>query len=590
MHRPPKFSLSLASIVLKGLLLAVLLTPFFGVWLPWAVACLAIIILAVDARGVRIDAVSIVVVLFLLWSALSFWTSLAKTEGWNLLLLDAGVLLLFLWARGRALGMDIAPLLTQAVVLSCVLGLVLFLVEPGTRFAGLFVTWGGGETFPNTLGSLLLLTWPIAFFVFREEAFWKRICVTGLLLGCLLLTGSRASVIIFCVQIFALFIGLKSFLKHYTITRFWSVLGTSLAVAVVVFAGSHIAHTRVHPTASVGSLPRIASVSSADPSIVERLQFWKESLQLVVEHPLTGFGPGSFTYAHQPLEESAFVTATHPHSWYLQLAVERGLPAVVLILVLIGMVAWYGWKKRADPLSFFVSLGVAAVLAHNVIDTTLTAPALALAFWLAMSVLAHDTHDAERSLLPQRIAAGILMLCLCATTVFRSYASDRLLFAAADHLNSSDAPSAKISIVLYTELTPLDPRGWSIRGDIEQALGNGSAALQNYEKGFRLGQMNYPVLADHLVESVLQQKDAEFLRSMRGHLEQLLMSYAFALHWNYHDAALDQSADDTLLLISTLTKAYPEHAKDFAKIHADIEKDISEWRAKEAVKPKGLLW
>ena len=69
----------------------------------------------------------------------------------------------------------------------------------------------------------------------------------------------------------------------------------------------------------------------------ERPQWWRTSLQLIRQYPLTGIGLGRFRYEYQlngPPEQ--YDTPYHAHNIYLHIAVEHGIPS---LLVFVWMVA-----------------------------------------------------------------------------------------------------------------------------------------------------------------------------------------------------------------------------------------------------------
>jgi putative inorganic carbon (hco3(-)) transporter len=71
----------------------------------------------------------------------------------------------------------------------------------------------------------------------------------------------------------------------------------------------------------------------------DRIQLWKNALQLWIEHPFLGIGPMNF-----PWYSSTF---GHPHNSLLQLLAECGFPATILLLLIFGNGVCH-WVKRFD--------------------------------------------------------------------------------------------------------------------------------------------------------------------------------------------------------------------------------------------------
>ena len=71
----------------------------------------------------------------------------------------------------------------------------------------------------------------------------------------------------------------------------------------------------------------------------ERPQWWRMSLQLIQQHPLTGIGLGRFRYEYQlngPPEQ--YDTPYHAHNIYLHIAVEHGIPSLLLFLWMLAII------------------------------------------------------------------------------------------------------------------------------------------------------------------------------------------------------------------------------------------------------------
>jgi O-antigen ligase len=69
----------------------------------------------------------------------------------------------------------------------------------------------------------------------------------------------------------------------------------------------------------------------------DRIELWKQALQLIQDHPIFGIGPMHFAW-YSPI-------SAHPHNSVLQIMTEWGLPVALLIL----MITCYGlfcWLKK----------------------------------------------------------------------------------------------------------------------------------------------------------------------------------------------------------------------------------------------------
>jgi O-antigen ligase len=97
---------------------------------------------------------------------------------------------------------------------------------------------------------------------------------------------------------------------------------------------------------------RIDSVKhpSSDPSLAIRFEMWEVGLRMIQSHPLVGVGPNNIpeTYTlYLPPGKSPIVGyREHLHDDYLQLAAERGLPALAAWTWLIIALARHALRIR----------------------------------------------------------------------------------------------------------------------------------------------------------------------------------------------------------------------------------------------------
>ena len=141
---------------------------------------------------------------------------------------------------------------------------------------------------------------------------------------------------------------------------------------------------------SFGAFGSVLERSRTDPSSM-RFFIWENCLDLIRQHPWFGVGPMHF--AHDALR---FRWAAHPHDWILQIAVEWGLPA----LLLLGFALFHGMRallrsRAAVPaiehggvaLSALLA-GGAAVLVDGLVSGLIVMPQsqLAIALYLGFAI------------------------------------------------------------------------------------------------------------------------------------------------------------------------------------------------------------
>ena len=204
------------------------------------------------------------------------------------------------------------------------------------------------------------------------------------------------------------------------VTRVWSELPSILLlIATVVFtlsrrsilgagfgAGLVFLLSRRGPTTrgTFVAIAILAMVLLLGPTLVERFQpelfpapgqgreqtslglrltYWKESVPLILDHPVFGLGWGMFgTIRGQP--------NTYSHSLYTETALAYGIPGLLLLIAALGLVIRDSRlvKAHGAEISWF-GLGmmgaVAATAASGIFDVNLLTPQARL-FWVAAGI------------------------------------------------------------------------------------------------------------------------------------------------------------------------------------------------------------
>jgi O-antigen ligase len=151
-----------------------------------------------------------------------------------------------------------------------------------------------------------------------------------------------------------------------------------------------------------GSVP-VPGASGGEQSVTgtstleSRARLWEGALGVIAAHPLVGTGPDTFLVAyppHRPFDDGASIelAADEPHNILLDHAAGRGVAALVTYLVVMGATFAYAWRRRATlaPTTRPLAAAFAGLLAAYLLQglTSLDAPPLALAGWLAVGALA----------------------------------------------------------------------------------------------------------------------------------------------------------------------------------------------------------
>ena len=150
---------------------------------------------------------------------------------------------------------------------------------------------------------------------------------------------------------------------------------------------------------AVFTLPVSARLQSLDAgrSFETRRAVTATALQATREFMPVGSGIGSFEKVYRLYEDPAAVDRTfvnHAHNDYLEIAIETGLPGVILILVFLAWWAWVAWWRWSEPqgdaLAKAATIASAALLAHSLVDFPLRTSALAGVFAVTIALIAQS--------------------------------------------------------------------------------------------------------------------------------------------------------------------------------------------------------
>jgi len=160
----------------------------------------------------------------------------------------------------------------------------------------------------------------------------------------------------------------------------WVALAAALVVAVGLRKPRALALVPVAAlvfvlVAPVPLVARALSIADpSDPSNYDRLCMAEAALHMIAERPITGLGP-EMVEARYPIYRPPTApryTVPHLHDSFLQLAAERGLPALAAYLAMIAAAlaaAWLGYRReggRAGPRADLWLGALLALVAFNV--------------------------------------------------------------------------------------------------------------------------------------------------------------------------------------------------------------------------------
>ncbi len=199
-------------------------------------------------------------------------------------------------------------------------------------------------------------------------------------------------------------------------TQPWQRLRRSLSLRIAPFAvlGAVLFVLSLLQLSSVPLLGRIVSISGYYDTLALRLTLWRIAWRGFLDRPVVGYGPDNFDfvfnkyydsalYAHEPWFDKA-------HNLFLDWLVAGGLPALVLVIAFLVLVAWaFARTSQISVQQRAVMLGLlAAYTFHSMFVFDNLASAI---YFFGVAGLAYGlSHPASGAwLLPQRRASNRLL-------------------------------------------------------------------------------------------------------------------------------------------------------------------------------------
>ncbi|MFA5800684.1 MAG: O-antigen ligase family protein, partial [Candidatus Peribacteraceae bacterium] len=488
------------------------------------------------------------------------------------------------------------------------------------------------DYWPNAWAEEILLLWPMLLWVLwgrkskragrGRRLDWLKAAVLGLVIGSLLLSYSRGGALVFLGQL--LLLALLVFLSRGCVFpwRRAGVIGLmTFAVALVLFAGLNHVRSRFHPIESVTRKVTFSSDEGAS-SISERVQFWKQAVFLAGEKPLLGWGPYSFRFVQPRLQHSVLATSDHPHNVFLKIAMERGIPAAFLFLLFIVAVLTTGVRKflRDGGLKDAVLLvGVAGVLAHNMIDYNLQFVGIGLPLWISFGLLASGKQKRIGGQLLSKgveLTVSILLLLLALTegtflyfsfiarraeaagdaaaalewynrTNRALFSRDQWLSRGVISLSLERLSDARLATERYLQMNEQDARAWRLLGDIGLRAGNYREAFNAYTRAYAFGRYNDIGITRGFVYVSAHSK---LLGARRKDVDELMNEFGLAIEQNTHFVALSKNVEELVSLSDLMAQIFPADHQAYRALAREATLSAREVRARFTARSRGLLW
>jgi O-antigen ligase len=133
----------------------------------------------------------------------------------------------------------------------------------------------------------------------------------------------------------------------------------------------------------------------ATAAVESREQILQTTGRAMADYLPAGSGLGSFRKVYRLYESPGTVTneyVIHAHNDYAELALELGVPGVILMALFLAWWAGAAWavfgRSEGSPFARAAAIASAALLAHSLVDFPLRTAALSTCFAMCLALLA----------------------------------------------------------------------------------------------------------------------------------------------------------------------------------------------------------
>jgi O-antigen ligase len=220
----------------------------------------------------------------------------------------------------------------------------------------------------------------------KNIIYWLGVFVMAI---ALLLTKSLGGILSFVIT-FSLFlfslIHYKGF-KKITLKRFSLIMVSTLCIIILIFGFF-----------AKGRIAKFLDLNNPTNSIVQRFYYWKASLDMIKDFPLTGVGWRKFGLFYAFYKPAPANISHYSHNVFLQIAAEMGPLGLIIFIVIVLKFLQIGFKvikNRDEQQGLKIGLFFAgcAFLIHNLVELSFYFSQVALFWWIILGLFSNFSSE-----------------------------------------------------------------------------------------------------------------------------------------------------------------------------------------------------
>ncbi len=499
--------------------------------------------------------------LLIVTNILSLILSQTGNLGLSEITFEVSILVYFLVLSNSKLDQSSNKLILLSLVgfasIEAIIGVSQFLFREENRIAGTFLSaYNKANYFPNAFALFLLLTTPLILTL--ENLKLRYFCLL-LSATALFLTFSRGGLLVF--------IGQLSIINLYYFYRkeYKTVLNIVIIIILSGLLALGINQIRQNLNLEQQNLTEKITFNSTEriTSINERSEFFINTPKLIIQKPLFGYGPESFSFIYPQVQPRFIANAPHPHNIFLKIAVEKGLIALLLFITLlvfiIKIVIQNKTKILNDPTNALILISILGGFAHNQIDYNLNFVSNYFIIFMLTGMLISnlkDNHDPLQINLKAKITLLLIIVALSGFWLFNEFKlkiSQKLITSnseiSAKILETTNYKNSKIiladiykqqkdsdkeiqTLESHINYNKLDAFSLNRLGGLYLKKNDSKKSNQNYLKAIQIDPNNN---WEYFYEYYKQ--NPQILKSDKAKITQKLQNYSFQAENNMHYTA-----------------------------------------------------
>ncbi len=245
---------------------------------------------------------------------------------------------------------------------------------------------GGFFQYPNSFAVYCLVG--LAVLLTKEKIKPKHWVLAALILGIILLTGSRTVFVFLVVTVIIILFKIQSGNKIRLLALFGGAIALSLVIVIV--------------TDNVQTVGRFLTISLDSSTLQGRLLYYKDALPVILKKP---FGLGYFGYYFtQGSFQTGVYSVAYIHNDFLQLLLDIGwIPSLILFFVIVG-------SFFSKNIPFLMKTVIFVITGHSFFDFDLQFISVFLVLILALDFDIFKQHKFKLKKNITVIVAGLLIV------------------------------------------------------------------------------------------------------------------------------------------------------------------------------------